>query len=386
MPRFIPARAGNARRGNPPMAPDPVHPRACGERRRPPLRGARHPGSSPRVRGTRALELLHEPELRFIPARAGNAAVRPTNLCEGPVHPRACGERNVTVVLSVTRLGSSPRVRGTPTRRVALMVRERFIPARAGNAQSMPFSSPHRTVHPRACGERRALLRVVIGGVGSSPRVRGTLRGEVVFALVRRFIPARAGNATRRTVRSRRSTVHPRACGERSGSLGVGVSSRGSSPRVRGTPQNGKQHRCRTRFIPARAGNASIGCSRSTTRAVHPRACGERIEVRPEEVDVGGSSPRVRGTPAPHHRQSDRGRFIPARAGNALHTSPFPASVPVHPRACGERADDVDRLRGRVGSSPRVRGTPYRRRSPRRTRRFIPARAGNAEAGAVILT
>ena len=41
--------------------------------------------------------------------------------------------------------------------------------------------------------------RVVVGGAGSSPRARGTLRRILVRACGNRFIPARAGNTWRWT-------------------------------------------------------------------------------------------------------------------------------------------------------------------------------------------
>jgi ParB-like chromosome segregation protein Spo0J len=52
-----------------------------------------------------------------------------------------------------------------------------------------------RPVHPGACGER-CLLRAGRSALcGSSPRVRGTLRGVIPVRPEVRFIPARAGNA-----------------------------------------------------------------------------------------------------------------------------------------------------------------------------------------------
>ena len=217
--------------------------------------------------------------LRFIPARAGNA-FSGAMMHPRTVHPRACGER--------------------PEPGACRHAGERFIPARAGNAcrvlrLSRPAtgSSPRvrgtlahsqrgmvRGSSPRVRGTRSliAIRRAVASG--SSPRVRGTLSPMTIVTLFHRFIPARAGNAT---------ITH----------------ATNTSPR----------------FIPARAGNARPAARAHRTLTVHPRACGERLAH-------GGLRLQLR-------------RFIPARAGNA---SPGTGAALV------------------VGSSPRVRGTPRRLR------------------------
>ncbi len=71
---------------------------------------------------------------RFIPARAGNAWVNCRQTPDMTVHPRACGERYAERQVCAMNAGSSPRVRGTPTARIRKLEKERFIPARAGNA------------------------------------------------------------------------------------------------------------------------------------------------------------------------------------------------------------------------------------------------------------
>ena len=178
--------------------------------------------------------------------------------------------------------GSSPRGRGTPPRRRDPMTLFRFIPARAGNAQSSNNRHPLPSVHPRAGGERSKTAKDVLRSAGSSPRGRGTLDTGGWSAAYRRFIPARAGNARSRRRNRCCWTVHPRAGGERCQRHGLSRPVHGSSPRGRGTlspfaPTNGI-----TRFIPARAGNAGLTLSplRETRRprgpTVHPRAGGER--------------------------------------------------------------------------------------------------------------
>ena len=239
----------------------------------------------------------------------------------------------------------------------------RFIPARAGNAS--------------------ATLPAATGSGGSSPRVRGTHRrlqhqrhsrpvhpracgeriaGCSISADARRFIPARAGNAPHRIEDKATQPVHPRACGER-------------------------HRQPSTNTLPL---------------TVHPRACGERPVSRQLRMTCGnGSSPRVRGTPAIRWPDGiDHSRFIPARAGNApadirrrrTHRGSSPRvrgtlakavharqHAAVHPRACGERRpaprEELVVLRfipARAGNAPPMPVIPLA------GRRFIPARAGNA--------
>jgi len=214
-------------------------------------------GSSPHVRGTR--RDLHERRLqtRFIPARAGNAQSTSVWLIATPVHPRTCGERSAVAVRWLRKFGSSPHVRGTHVLADHLLGLPRFIPARAGNADWCHGSLLLIPVHPRTCGERRKLSRAGIINAGSSPHVRGTLLMSSSPPPVWRFIPARAGNARHRHRAHHRLPVHPRTCGERDRDAFAESSWAGSSPHVRGTPQLLQIRQLITRFIPARAGNAS---------------------------------------------------------------------------------------------------------------------------------
>ena len=151
-----------------------VHPRVCGERPGGASDLLALTGSSPRVRGTPSLPRLHPPSRRFIPACAGNAFVWRPKASRRTVHPRVCGERTVLAVSKSIWSGSSPRVRGTPPCLSVVVARLRFIPACAGNAHPSARPSRRRTVHPRVCGERFAVIVCRQSRVGSSPRVRGT--------------------------------------------------------------------------------------------------------------------------------------------------------------------------------------------------------------------
>ena len=239
-------------------------------------------------------------------------------------------------------------------------------------------TTQHRPVHPRACGEQNFAIVVGLTTSGSSPRVRGTGAGVTDDPVCGRFIPARAGNSASSFASLTASSVHPRACGEQLGPTLADNKSLGSSPRVRGTGRYTTGSRSICRFIPARAGNRMAKPSETTGSPVHPRACGEQTRFTGPSCHLIGSSPRVRGTASVPLVDDALNRFIPARAGNRSERSRLSVSTPVHPRACGEQCPQRWHWNPSIGSSPRVRGTVVTLRPRRAGFRFIPARAGNS--------
>ena len=152
--RFIPACAGNSQA-------------ECGT-------ATPATGSSPRVRGTlQPGEEIGGFE-RFIPACAGNSIWRTASPPRSAVHPRVCGELRLVRAALFKAAGSSPRVRGTPVDVVEERVYRRFIPACAGNSQRATGRPVRQAVHPRVCGELSSTTAWGTVPDGSSPRVRGT--------------------------------------------------------------------------------------------------------------------------------------------------------------------------------------------------------------------
>ena len=335
--RFIPAYAGNASALCAKSRRKSVHPRVCGER----SRFARFPrassGSSPRMRGTQAGANEDAESVRFIPAYAGNAGHQNAIYRHGAVHPRVCGERHEHGFCSYPPVGSSPRMRGTHWKGL-----------------SAPSGTP---VHPRVCGERKRLRRFLFFSAGSSPRMRGTPRTRSVGIQLVRFIPAYAGNAEIDQAGSDYESVHPRVCGERSNTTYHPSCCAGSSPRMRGTRSGLSVKAFWLRFIPAYAGNAHCPCMLLLYRAVHPRVCGERLATPLSTISSFGSSPRMRGTRSRGRHSPARDRFIPAYAGNAQGAITMRCMPTVHPRVCGERRRQSDSEKNLGGSSPRMRGT-----------------------------
>ena len=192
------------------------------------------------------------------------------------VHPRIRGERFVAVTGCVAILGSSPHTRGTHGRGQRPRDDRRFIPAYAGNAAVSIAVRSGRPVHPRIRGERMTTARRRWAMPGSSPHTRGTRGGCHQSRLGKRFIPAYAGNARKRSARSRGRAVHPRIRGERPQLMTQWPPLCGSSPHTRGTRRCGLCRVRVVRFIPAYAGNASDRLRPIWTGTVHPRIRGER--------------------------------------------------------------------------------------------------------------
>ena len=334
-------------------------------------------GSSPRLRGTVSKRGRNLYKVRFIPALAGNRHQPGRTGCLAAVHPRACGEQFFRRSTSTIAVGLSPRLRGTERRRCRVHGRGRFIPALAGNRARHRRRQPGNSVHPRACGEQFCAKATACCSVGSSPRLRGTVHLPPPYLSAFRFIPALAGNRSCRTVWTRSAAVHPRACGEQLARGRHVQRDAGSSPRLRGTAGESVCGAGRYRFIPALAGNSAYLLLQHRMKAVHPRACGEQSSTISGSGGCNGSSPRLRGTARPHCPHRRRRWFIPALAGNSLSIGITEQSSPVHPRACGEQVPRASRTMQGAGSSPRLRGTVALWVCELPLRRFIPALAGN---------
>ena len=236
----------------------------------------------------------------------------------------------------LTRLGSSPRVRGKQGRPTHQHVVHRIIPARAGQTDSRAGRRSSRPDHPRACGANFRAGFLMFGVPGSSPRVRGKLVVDFLSLDLHRIIPARAGQTPFSWSICRPPADHPRACGANLVGVVLRLHYGGSSPRVRGKHVAAKPVEIQRRIIPARAGQTH--CTRASwpTSPDHPRACGANPPLTHGAPARFGSSPRVRGK-RPDMRRGTRCR-------------------PDHPRACGANSQDTVSDQRENGSSPRVRG------------------------------
>ena len=357
-----------------------VHPRSRGEHTRGCFNAYTLSGSSPLARGTQIQRTAERICNRFIPARAGNTSSRSCGVGGCSVHPRSRGEHTRGCFNAYTLPGSSPLARGTPVPAAATTVQHRFIPARAGNTGSTIVSRRSTTVHPRSRGEHIEMSSPAARFFGSSPLARGTHQRMFQCAYPTRFIPARAGNTASIAVCSAFVSVHPRSRGEHNRRSTLDTRLPGSSPLARGILPGNPGCASNLRFIPARAGN-TIGSSPCGTHIpVHPRSRGEHTRALIASSFAAGSSPLARGTPLSCSACPPTLRFIPARAGNTGRCRVRLRHAPVHPRSRGEHNRPGIPPATRLGSSPLARGTLQTDISCRAYARFIPARAGNTSS------
>ena len=236
-----------------------------------------------------------------------------------------------------------------------------IIPAGAGLTHLTWPPGPFFWDHPRGCGAHRTAMLEHWNVLGSSPRVRGSLRTAGKHAHVSGIIPAGAG-LTRCAFRTgARSWDHPRGCGAHSTAFSItGMTSLrivGSSPRVRGSHADRVEATDDTGIIPAGAGLTP--CRHSTARFPrdHPRGCGAHLVGIYRLSRRQGSSPRVRGSPASLHRSAGKLGIIPAGAGLTTSASRPKNGRRDHPRGCGAHLKGGVIPGEEVGSSPRVRGS-----------------------------
>ncbi len=115
-------------------------------------------GSSPLARGTPSQGRCPCRPGRFIPAGAGNTSRRARHGDRATVHPRWRGEHGQGIAPSRRRCGSSPLARGTQTHSKTCWPNLRFIPAGAGNTVDLGILSLTLTVHPRWRGEHFVVI------------------------------------------------------------------------------------------------------------------------------------------------------------------------------------------------------------------------------------
>ena len=154
----------------------------------------------------------------------------------------------------------------------------RLIPAHAGKTGRLQAASPGQTAHPRACGENATFALAVSLIVGSSPRMRGKPQQSASSTTRRGLIPAHAGKTKSARVGVPPLRAHPRACGENFHCQSRSTRYAGSSPRMRGKPFRVRPDFADERLIPAHAGKTKSARSLTGEKRAHPRACGENTE------------------------------------------------------------------------------------------------------------
>ena len=234
----------------------------------------------------------------IIPAHAGLTSSSFKNPQAKRDHPRACGAHSHQICRSLSAPGSSPRMRGSHGLEWHRAGGAGIIPAHAGLTLS---GRPYRGT-----------------GEGSSPRMRGSQVAAGHLGVLLGIIPAHAGLTDVTYVFWGRNGDHPRACGAHVNGVNEPGLYSGSSPRMRGSLGRLKGHTAVVGIIPAHAGLTGH-CGRSVDACGdHPRACGAHILSCLLASLDRGSSPRMRGSPQLLALRAVCRGIIPAHAGLTL--------------------------------------------------------------------
>ena len=274
-------------------------------------------GSSPHVRGALVLDGLH-----WMPAG---------------ITPRMCGEHRPQRKAISAMPGSSPHVRGARTLLHRVGSREGIIPACAGSTFFPVGSGPHCRDHPRMCGEHLGSSPGLFRCLRDHPRMCGehSVPGDLSVQPYG-IIPACAGSTITLNLSTSTGRDHPRMCGEHLESLNPTSPTQGSSPHVRGAHGHVSCHVGAIGIIPACAGSTHMDNDLNNMGRDHPRMCGEHGVDSFTAITAMGSSPHVRGAPNQLEQSADYAGIIPACAGSTISwTAPLRYRWD-HPRMCGE--------------------------------------------------
>ena len=384
--RSIPACAGEPRPPPSPAPATPVYPRVCGGTIYKPDPDKEGEGLSPRVRGNRKTPVWAMNWPGSIPACAGEPQHTSSGGGPGRVYPRVCGGTQAKHWQPGLCPGLSPRVRGNRGRGPVAVPEVRSIPACAGEPQLDGLQDSLGRVYPRVCGGTPPALDTIAAERGLSPRVRGNLAGLDGDAVQVGSIPACAGEPHHQSRVQALWQVYPRVCGGTGRSEAPDPQGPGLSPRVRG---NRRPHSARTachRSIPACAGEPRLRRCRTARRTVYPRVCGGTGLSWSPRATKGGLSPRVRGNRAEAAVLGALLRSIPACAGEPRAGAAGNAPSRVYPRVCGGTRGRLSRMLKEEGLSPRVRGNRAVLVAARHKGRSIPACAGEPGSGRTCTT
>ena len=167
------------------------------------------------------------------------------------------------------------------------------------------------------------------------------MRGKEVFQIhifaPLGITPARAGKSRRLYRFVCYVGDHPRACGEKLMHPDLAEELPGSPPRVRGKEQGGGREESEKGITPARAGKSPISQNARGVSRDHPRACGEKVDEVLINESLLGSPPRVRGKGFRKNVENMPTGITPARAGKSTDLRKHISCSRDHPRACGEK-------------------------------------------------
>ena len=295
-PGSIPACAGEPVISSLRLTPNRVYPRVCGGTvgQYPVIHP--HGGLSPRVRGNLRATEWRKLCRGSIPACAGEPTNARGHTQKVAVYPRVCGGTVWLTAATLATLGLSPRVRGNQGHHQHHAPELRSIPACAGEPNPCRQSLQPDRVYPRVCGGTTMGASCSRRPPGLSPRVRGNLDAGLGVVGVPGSIPACAGEPGRFSEEDIMPEVYPRVCGGTAAAVARMLRRQGLSPRVRGNRVLVWVVADAVRSIPACAGEPRPEVGNQYPGEVYPRVCGGTvIDANRFSRQARGLSPRVRG-------------------------------------------------------------------------------------------
>ena len=191
---------------------------------------------------------------------------------------------------------------------------------------------------------------------GSPPPMRGKVLQFACFSFCYGITPAYAGKRRWHGTSTHCATDHPRLCGEKASSAASVFPGLGSPPPMRGKADSNRVRRNQNRITPAYAGKSGIGICRSFFAEDHPRLCGEKIIQNDRLLFVYGSPPPMRGKAAPPLLVLASCGITPAYAGKSSKITSIFFMIKDHPRLCGEKYRIFVLIGHSKGSPPPMRG------------------------------
>ena len=145
------------------------------------------------------------------------------------------------------------------------------------------------------CGDYKDETALLLSEFDTTPRVRGLLGMPPAVRAVRRYNPACAGTTRTRLGNMSLRRIHPRVCGDYSGTSDHLKVNADTTPRVRGLPTPKSFAYGKFRYNPACAGTTQSYGNTARMLAIQPRVCGDYIVAWVDNLHIVDTTPRVRG-------------------------------------------------------------------------------------------
>ena len=148
-------------------------------------------------------------------------------------HPRVCGKDDAKGELSLSSLGSPPRMRERLAAALGDMGQNGITPAYAGKTRKFAKATRQGWDHPRVCGKDLLFVRLLTAGIGSPPRMRERHDNRRRMEQKNRITPAYAGKTHLAPPSTQQGRDHPRVCGKDLSCIFFLSFNAGSPPRMR---------------------------------------------------------------------------------------------------------------------------------------------------------